>query len=157
MSPQEHAHCSTLKNSPTAPTLHYNIRTSVIKQLISPHTTALQTTLNSTAYKKTANYTTPQQRTPHRISTLYNIPSPIVLHLPIRDISANLTIKYPIADKTRCITTENIVSHITSLCSAIQHSTLHHILPVHNMHTSQYITLHVTSQQTSPHKMELLI
>ena len=30
--PQEHAHCSTLKNTPTAPTPKYNITTQVITQ-----------------------------------------------------------------------------------------------------------------------------
>ena len=70
-------------------------------------------------------------------------------------ILANLNTQYHTADKTRYSTSENIVSHNTSHCSTIQHSTLHHISPLHNMHTAQYITLHVISQQTSVHLTSL--
>ena len=52
-----------LFNSPTAPTPQYNIGSQKITQRISPHTTTLQTNLNNTAYKRTANYITPQNRT----------------------------------------------------------------------------------------------
>ena len=72
-----------------------------------------------------------QQRTPHRISTLYNIPSPIVVHLPIRDISSNLTTQYPIADKTRhipthYITCKKIITHYTvATCNILHINTPH--------------------------------
>ena len=102
----------------------------MIKQLISPHTTALQTTLCSTAYKKTANYITPQKRTtknttPHFNTLQYTIPHSTSLANSWHIIEPHHTIPHRRQNTVHHNREHRITHHIPLQCNTAQHTKSH--------------------------------